>query len=320
MRAPGKTPPKRDSKNGQDGAIPDRHNGGMTSTISDPPDRLAAVLSWIETHLDDALTLDRIAGQASLSPYHFSRLFSARIGRSVMAHVRGRRLVRAANRLVADPSARLVDLAFDCGFDSQEAFTRAFGRVFGVAPGRFRQGFSVTPLEGQFPMTLPDAVDVTVTHLPDPVMLAAFHVAGPMRRFDGATKSQIPQLWPKLIGALPFAGQEPSWATYGVVWSADRAEGSFNYMAAVGIMPEASPPDGFETLKIPAATYAVFRITLNGGALHPQVKTAMARIWGELIPASGLTATEGPDFELYDGEFAPTRPGAIIDFHVPIAI
>lgn len=178
---------------------------------------LVTVLTWIERHLDDPLNVDVIAARASLSPYHFSRLFSARMGRSVMAHVRGRRLIRAAQRLTADLGLRLVDLALDCGFDSQEAFTRAFARVFGVSPGRFRRGFSVTPIEGQYPMTMPDDVAVAVTRLPDLMALDAFTVAGPSARFDEATKAQILQLWSKLMGALPLKGQVPSWTCYGVV-------------------------------------------------------------------------------------------------------
>jgi AraC family transcriptional regulator len=275
---------------------------------------------WIEQHLDDPLTVEIIADRAGLSPYHFSRLFSARMGRSVMAHVRGRRLVKVAHRLVDDPSARLIDLALDCGFESQEAFTRAFQRVFGVAPGRFRRGFAVTPIEGQYPMVMPNGGAADVAQLPDLVSLGTFSVAGPSARFDEATKANIPQLWSKLIGSLPFTGQKPSWATYGVVWAADRAEGSFDYMAGVEIEAGIALPEGFIAKELKAATYMVFRITLNGGPLHPQIKNAMAKIWGELVPASGLKLADAPDFERYDGEFAPTRPGAVIDFHVPVEI
>ena len=281
-------------------------------------DRLTATVDWIEAHLDAPLTLALIADRAGLSPYHFSRVFSARMGRSVMAHVRARRLIRAARRMVDDPDLRLIDLALDCGFESQEAFTRAFVRIFGVSPGRFRRGFAVTPLEGQFPMTVSTPGAASVVRLPDLKTLPAFTVAGPSRRFDEATKSSIPQLWSRLIGAMPFPGQTPGWATYGVVSDVDREEGAFQYMAGAGIEPGAAPPEGFETKAIPAATYVVFRITLNGGPLHPQIKAAMATIWGDLVPASGLTLAESPDFELYDSEFAPTTPGAIIDFHVPV--
>jgi AraC family transcriptional regulator len=89
-------------------------------------------------------------------------------------------------------------------------------------------------------------------------------------------------------------------------------------MAGVGVHPDCELPEDFTEMRIPTATYVVFRITLNGAALHPQVKTAMARIWGELIPASGLEVVDSPDFELYDGRFEPDRPGAVIDFYVPV--
>lgn len=291
----------------------------MDSPLPPEPDLFIRLLAWIEERLDEPLTLERIAQHAGLSAYHFSRLFTARMGRSVMAHVRGRRLVRGARRLCTEPDLKLVDLAFDCGFESQEAFSRAFKRVFGVSPGRFRVGFAVTPIEGQFPMNAPRTLSTAVTRLPDLVRLDGFSVAGPSRRFDHATKSEIPQLWSALVGALPLKGQSPSWATYGVVWSVDRDSGSFEYMAGVGVEgADCELPRGFTVKQIPAATYAVFRIALNGSALHPQVKSAMATIWSELIPASGLRVADSPDFELYDGRFEPDQPGAVIDFHVPV--
>jgi AraC family transcriptional regulator len=290
----------------------------MDSTDPKDSNPFVALLGWIERRLDQPLTLDEIAGQAALSAYHFSRLFTARMGRSVMAHVRGRRLVRGARRLCDEPGLKLVELAFDCGFESQEAFTRAFKRVFGVSPGRFRTGFAIEPIEGQYPMNAPTALATPVVRLPELVTLPALRVAGPARRFDEATKSEIPQLWSALIGALPLKGQLPSWATYGVVASVDKGEGSFQYMAGVGVEPDCVPPPGFSTMEIPGATYAVFRIPLDGSALHPQVKRAMAAIWGELIPASGLKVLDGPDFELYDGRFDPQKAGSVIDFHVPV--
>lgn len=280
---------------------------------------LPATVQWIEHHLDAPLSVEAIADVAGLSPYHFSRLFSARMGRGVMAHVRGRRLVRAAQRLTTDPELRLIDLAMDCGFDSQEAFTRAFARTFGVAPGRFRRGFNFTPIERQYPMTMPET-EVAVMQLPELVTLNAFTVAGPQRRFEESNKAEIPQLWSQVLGALPFPGQTPEWTTYGVVWNVDRAEGHFDYMAGVGVTDGAALPAGFSALDIPGGPYAVFRITLNGGPVHQQIKSAMAKIWGELVPAAGLRVAEGPDFERYDSEFAPTKKGAVIDFYLPVHV
>ena len=278
----------------------------------------APLKDWIEENLDADLTLEQLARQAGLSTFHFSRLFTARSSRSPMAYVRARRLIKAARRLADAPETRLVDLALDSRFESQESFTRAFKRLFGVTPGRFRNGFPVDPIEGQYPMTETNHRDDAVVQLPELVRLPAFRVAGPSRQFDEASKSEIPQLWSRLIGALPFEGQTRSWATYGVVAQVDRAEGCFKYLAGVGVEPDGVPPAGFETMEIPPATYVVFRITLDGSALHPQVKKAMARIWGELVPASGCKLAGGPDFELYDGRFDPMKAGSVIDFHVPV--
>lgn len=281
-------------------------------------DRLAATLAWIERHLDATLTLDAIAREAGLSPYHFSRMFTARMGRSLMAYVRGRRLLQTARRMVNDPQLKLLNLALDSGFESQEAFTRAFKRAFGVTPGRFRQGFSVSPLEGQYPMSIPGAAHPDVVLLPAFVTLARFDVAGFAKRFDEVSKADIPQLWSRLIGQLPFAGQVKSWNSYGVVSSVDREDGSFRYLAGVAVEPETALPAGFERMTIATARYAVFRITLGGGGIHLQIKAAMARIWGELIPASGLQLADGPDFELYDGRQSLDQAGAVIDFYVPV--
>ena len=94
--------------------------------------------------------------------------------------------------------------------------------------------------------------------------------------------------------------------------------GGFSYIAGAGLEPGAVPPDGMDTLVFPPAPTRCFASRSTAAPLHPQVKAAMAAIWGEILPASGLTVTEGPDFEAYDGRFSPDRPGAIIDFHVPV--
>lgn len=284
------------------------------------PDLLAAVVDWIEQHVDDSLTLERIAAEAGMSPYHFSRLFTVRMGHSVMEHVRGRRLVRSARRLVSDPGVKLLELALDTGFDSQAAYTRAFKRVFGVTPGRFRSGFSVTPIEGQSPMTMPKVLKPQVVQHPEPVHLDGFTVAGFARRFDADSKSQIPQLWSRLVGCLPFDGQVESTRSFGVVWRSDATAGCFEYMAAVEVKPDARVPDGMQVKAIPSGTYLAFTLTLTGGPLHPQIKAAMADIWGERIPATGLQTRDSPDFEIYDGSFSPGEAGQKIDYFVAVDI
>ena len=113
-----------------------------TPLTDDPLERARRL---VDDRLFEPLTLTGLADAAGLSAYHFTRQFGARFGASPMAYVRARRLASAAERLCAEPSPTLIDLAFDCGFDSQEGFTRAFKRLFGVPPGRYRRAGAPIP-------------------------------------------------------------------------------------------------------------------------------------------------------------------------------
>src|ERR1700712_6032421 len=103
------------------------------------PDFLADVLAYIEAHKSEPVSVAELAGVAGFSHYHFSRLFTARFGMSVMSYVRDCRLQAAALRLTGDAPPPLTELAFDCGYESQEAFTRAFTRRYGTPPGQFQR-------------------------------------------------------------------------------------------------------------------------------------------------------------------------------------
>jgi AraC family transcriptional regulator len=114
------------------------------SIIAPAADPLERARLHIEAGLFEPLSLGQLAEAAGLSAYHFTRQFGARFGTSPMAYVRARRLSAAADRLCGGAAPSLIDLAFDCGFDSQEGFTRAFKRVFGIPPGLYRRASART--------------------------------------------------------------------------------------------------------------------------------------------------------------------------------
>ena len=80
----------------------------------------------IQHHLDEAVSLDELAALAHFSPYHFHRIFRGMVGESVMEHVRRLRLERAAHRLKFSDEP-ITRIAFEAGYETHEAFTRAFG-------------------------------------------------------------------------------------------------------------------------------------------------------------------------------------------------
>ena len=278
------------------------------------PDPLERAMAFVEAHAFEPLTLADLACAAGFSPYHFARAFSARYGLTPMAFVRARRLGLAAKLLAGPNPPSLVNLAFDAGFESQEGFTRAFKRAFGVSPGRYRRGVAL-PLETT---AMSDAAAVArVTQLPDPVKKAAFRIAGASGVFDETSKAGIPLLWQKLGPRLPLPGQLGG-GTYGVGCATGaEAEGCFRYFAAVAVAPDAEIPEGFEAFEVPEQTYLVFRLDTDASDLHPQMQAAHRQIWGELAPRSGHKFARGPDMEVYPPGFEPGRPGRI-EWWIPV--
>ena len=107
----------------------------VRTTSYDP--KIQTVLSYINEHLNENISVDVLAEQAFLSKYHFMRLFKAQIGTTVHAYVRQKRLLYAARmiREGMDVSAA----ASKSGFTDYSAFHRAFKESFGVSPGQIKR-------------------------------------------------------------------------------------------------------------------------------------------------------------------------------------
>jgi AraC family transcriptional regulator len=100
-------------------------------------DRLKRVRDYIETHLDDRLTLTDLAAVACLSPYHFSRSFKEAVGVGPQRYVRQRRLDRAKT-LIRRTNQPLAQIAQQVGLCDQSHLTSIFRRETGETPGRYR--------------------------------------------------------------------------------------------------------------------------------------------------------------------------------------
>jgi AraC family transcriptional regulator len=99
--------------------------------------RVTQTVRAIERQPAARLTLGSMAWEAGLSPYHFLRTFERLTGLTPHQYVRRARLRNAATRLAAEP-ARVIDVAFDCGFGDVSNFNRAFRAEFGVSPRAYR--------------------------------------------------------------------------------------------------------------------------------------------------------------------------------------
>ena len=99
--------------------------------------KIQQVLSYINEHFRETLSVEALAEQFYMSPYHFMRLFKAQTGSTVHAYIRQKRLMNAA-RLLRE-GAPAAKAAADSGFGNYSAFHRAFRESFGVSPGKMME-------------------------------------------------------------------------------------------------------------------------------------------------------------------------------------
>lgn len=96
------------------------------------------MIDWIEAHLFEDFSLLRLSEKMGYSPYYCSFKFRHHTGVSIKSYRTLRRLFLASISL-AETHERILDIAIEHGYSSQEAFARAFKEVFGVTPMVFRK-------------------------------------------------------------------------------------------------------------------------------------------------------------------------------------
>jgi len=113
---------------------------GTSAATASPPNaeaRVTRIVRAIERQPGAALTIENLAREARLSPYHFLRTFERLTGVTPHQFVLRTRLREAALRL-AEASGRVLDIALDCGFGDVSNFNHAFRAEFGVSPRAYR--------------------------------------------------------------------------------------------------------------------------------------------------------------------------------------
>jgi len=115
------------------------------------------IKEFIESHLQEEITLKKVSDAICYSEEHTSRLFKKQTGENLFDFIRNQRLLKAAEQIKVK-GGKIINIAFDCGFNSHEVFTRSFSNYFGISPKKFRilrpeikhfmpKGLKVFPLE-----------------------------------------------------------------------------------------------------------------------------------------------------------------------------
>lgn len=112
----------------------------MDSQAKEYVARINRVIDYINSNIDKPLTVPELADVATFSQYHFHRIFSALLGETVLSYIQRKRIEKAANVLIANPSLSITEVALDHGFSGSASFARLFKQSFNMSASEWRKG------------------------------------------------------------------------------------------------------------------------------------------------------------------------------------
>lgn len=128
--------------------VPPQRDGGQAQFIAAPvpecaDDGYAAVIDWIEEHLEGDLSVETLAARANQSSRTFARRFRAATGTTPAAWVARQRLARA-QRLLETTDLPVDEVARSVGFGQAAVLRHHFTTVLGTSPQAYRRRFTLT--------------------------------------------------------------------------------------------------------------------------------------------------------------------------------
>ena len=205
---------------------------------------LQKAMNYIEKNLTKDISYYDITQEAGISVPHFYRLFKRLTGDTVGAYIVRRRISLAANDLV-DSNKSIVSIAFEYGFESHDVFTRAFKRVYGMSPSKYRKSSTLVPLKRLTAISDQSVMDehqmkFSLLHT-EGFTVAGLECGAVLWDSDGA----IGRLWSEFLAYLEKIQLIQDKVTmYGICEHDTCRNGDFIYMAAIGIDSGTEVPPG----------------------------------------------------------------------------
>ncbi|GLO62905.1 transcription regulator [Vibrio sp. MACH09] len=280
--------------------------------------RINDVLFYIHQDISRELNAGELAKRSAYSEQHFHRVFKLVVGEPVHQYIRRTRLEYAANQLMFDTKATVVDIANKSGFSSVSSFSRAFKSQFSMSPGEWRK---YEPQEESKPyLSDPEIAEsyqrIAVDSLPKARIVEVPERYVAYVRHTGYGRS-IKQAWDLLLAWAKSEGRS-SRSQFGLHHSnpawVDLQQ--CRYVACIAIDKPIYKRGIINQFTIPGGLHAVFRLTGKYGELLPQLSLILEH-W---LPASGFKMQTTPAYAHYlKNHFIEHDEKFEIDFYLPIS-
>lgn len=263
---------------------------------------LERAIDYIENHLDENISLTDVSRETGYSYYHMTRLFSSVLGESVGRYINRRRLYNASEKLIYSDQ-RVIDIALDCGFESPEAFSRAFKAAFGSSPVDYRKAgldLLVNAKKGLAPEDV-EHIANNISHTPEILFLKETKVAG-FRGTLSLFDNRIPELWERFLRVCKdvdaFTGIGYSICETQQTAYAEDGDVAFSVVVGGSVHRFDGLPPMFVRKTLRGGRYAVFT---HRGSFANLFKTYQY-IYGTWLPTAKEELDDREDFEVYERE------------------
>ena len=273
--------------------------------------RIKKALEYIDDNLAETVNFEMVAEQFFISPYYFHRIFTAIVGKTITAYVRDRRIQRACMQLSLTDKT-VMEICFDCGFDSAQAFSRTFKNACGVSPSVYKRTSrnpvitTVDELIRKFTNRLEGGMIVNPNIIKKEKILVA-GIAG-----DGSKTAELWQNFIKLDGEKPL-GNKKSDNGYEI-----RVYENGNSLVHVGVEINGGAVEPYTVFELTACEYASFEVYVARG--YDSENKAMEEWLEANDKGYRQRFLDGKPYvvEFYDERFDDESEDSIVEIWVPV--
>ena len=238
-------------------------------------------LYYIDEHICDELTYERLAEVFGYSSFHFHKIFSSVTELSITEYIRKRRLTIAHKKL-CETTKTVAEICYSVGFNSIQTFNRVFKDTFGMQP--------LVARERQAKITYRSVEEIITGYLKRIEVEGVFSIeprfeernefviAG-YRKHTGEGYHVIGESWFELKSNLGAIERKNEHTMYGFEDYSEEFSSeplAFYYMAGVEVDKDTALPEGMYRKMVPKAKYAVF--TVNGNNANGEIGKAFQYI------------------------------------------
>lgn len=259
--------------------------------------RFNDAMAYIERNLMDDIDLGQIVQLTGCSDYHFRRMFSFLAEMPLGEYIRRRKL-SLAGKMLQSESIKVIDLALQLGYESPEAFSKAFQAMHSVSPSQAKK--ENVKLKFLPPMTFQLTIRGGIEMDYHIVEKSEFFIVGFKERitlqFKGVNSqmdSLVQKLTPEVITELKnLCDIEPSGILNVSANFVDRTIEGSALDQYIGVATSKNITDTYDVLPVIESTWAVFHVV---GVFPDALQETWARIYAEWLPSSGYQLTGGPE-------------------------